>query len=445
MLAQGTGSSLARAAAGKRDRYDLATALRIVRRLETSESRASIFEEIKRKNLLYRLVDAAYTLAGKPLFQPLILWAYMLKSALMVGPLRAGDARVIALSHFPNEKRTIERVAGLVPDITILRLSMKRRHLFGPGQLKAALTMVGALPRIWRFLRTLARTHDFMPAGRIASALAFYMRFNQYFEEQADIDAAIVASNYSPEAVGLAASAHKFGRNVVYANHAPVPANCPVVPPVHSDCALFYGEQTARTYRQRSVCTAEVAYIGQPGTARPMEWSDRLEKVGIFLTAGTRAETLSGLIADIRRTHPEVEILVRDHPVALLRNDLGTIVTEDARIALTIGNPLEDEIAQCDLVICGNSGVVLDTLCGGKPVAYLAELDEIAFDYNGFVRSRLVFHAARWNDEIYADLRRFYLDHEWIEIMKGYDASYLANADDLMKTASFVLRRHLSR
>jgi hypothetical protein len=40
-----------------------------------------------------------------------------------------------------------------------------------------------------------------MPAARIASALAFYMRFSQLFAERPALHAAIVASNSSPEAV----------------------------------------------------------------------------------------------------------------------------------------------------------------------------------------------------------------------------------------------------
>ena len=86
-----------------------------------------------------------------------------------------------------------------------------------------------------------------MPAARIASALAFYMRFKRMFEERTDLGVAIVASNYSPEAVGMAAAAHRMNRHVIYANHAPVPRNGPVVPPVLADCALFYGNETTAT------------------------------------------------------------------------------------------------------------------------------------------------------------------------------------------------------
>lgn len=443
MLAGETETSLRRKSGERQGRYDLATALRIVRHLETSASRAAVFEEIKRKNAVYRLVDRIYALAGRPLLQPLILWAYMLKCVLTVGPFRRSGAEVIALAHFPNEQHTIERVAALVPDLAIDRLSMQRRNIVGAGQLKAAVKMVAALPRVWPFLRRLARDHDFMPAGRIASGLAFYMRFNQAFEDRPGVEAAIVASNYSPEAVGLAAAAHEAGKKVIYANHAPVPANSPVVPPVYSQCALFYGEETARTYRHRSQCTAQIALIGQPGTSRALEWRDDLTKVGIFLTAGTRTDTLSALIRDIRQTHPDVEILIRDHPVALLRNNLTSILTDDPKVELTIGNPLENEIAACDMILCGNSGVTLNALCGGRPVAYIAELDDIRFDYNGFVKAKLVAHVRAWSEDIYDQLKSFYRTSDWNETMRRFDASYDTDVSVLNDRAAEILRSHL--
>ena len=257
------------------------------------------------------------------------------------------------------------------------------------------------------------------------------------------IAAAIVPSNYSPEAVGMSAAAHHEGRRVVYANHAPVPANGAVVPPVLADCALFYGGATTRTYQRRSRCLAEVAYIGQPGTPRAMQWREALDTVGIFLTAGTKAEVLKSLIASIRLDLPDARIIVRQHPVTLLKTDFSTIGVDDPNTELTIGNPLDDEIAACDLVICGNSGVSMNVLSGGRPVAYLSSLDNISFDANGFVASRLVLSVPWWTDDIYSRLKGFYQTPGWIGVMQSYDASYGADLVALHHEAGQVLMRHL--
>lgn len=425
--------------------YDLGTALRIVRRMETSPGRQAVFEEIKTKNPLYRLVDALYSMAGANAGQPLVLFAYMLKCVLSLGPFDAADdAEAVSISNFPNEKHSVDRLAALVPDANVLRLSLRRRHPFRRGQMREAQRLFGSIRRTWPFLARLARSHGFMPAARIASCLAYYIRFERLFAEHPGLAAAIVASNYSPEALGLAAAAHRTGRRVIYINHAPVPANAPLVPPVLADCAVFYGDAVRRTYERRSRCTADVALIGQPWISRPMQWRDEVRAVGIFLTALTRADAVTRLVSAIRATHPGARILIRNHPVALLRTDFSELEARDANLEITIGTPLDDEIAACDVIVCGNSGVAMNALSGGRPVAYMDALDGLPFDYNGFVESGLVCPVANWNADIHARLKRFYLNPKWYGVMRSYDASYDADAAELERTAAETIGRYLA-
>lgn len=424
-------------------RYDLASALLIVQAMETSPARAAVFEEIKRKNRVYRLVDRLYILAGERLFQPLILFAYMLKCVLFLGTFADRGAQAVAISQFPNEHKTMDRVEALAAQARLMRVTFNRSHMFSREHWGSAASLVRGFGRIWPFLRALARRHSFMPSARIASALAFYIRFSQLFADRPDLASAVVASNYSPEAVGMAAAAHRFGRTVIYANHAPVPSNGAFVPPVLADCALFYGTETTRTYERRSACFAEVAYIGQPGSARPMEWSASVSTVGIFLTAATKVETLRSLVATIRVDLPSAKIIIRQHPVTLLKTDFADIGVDDPNVLLTIGNPLDDEIAACDLVICGNSGVAINVLSGGRPVAYLASLDALAFDTNGFVANRLVMSAPWWTEDIYERLKGFYSAPGWAGVMQGYDAAYEADIELLHRDAAQTLDRYL--
>ena len=430
--------------AGSGDRYDLATALRIVRRMETSATRGAVFDEIKSKNSLYRLVDTLYAKAGARMVQPLLLFAYMLKCVLSLGPFDADDAEAVSVSSFDNERHSVDRLTALVPEARVLRLSLKRAHLFGPGQLRAAFRILGSAPRIWPFLSHLVRKHSFMPSARIASALAFYIRCVQLFADRPRLAAAIVASNYSPEAVGLAAAAHQMGRRVIYINHAPVPANGALVPPVLADCAIFYGDAVRRTYERRSRCTADVALIGQPWTARPMEWREEVRTVGIFLTALTRADAVSELVSAIRGCRPDLRILIRNHPVALLQTDFSDLEDRDGNLLVTIGNPLDEEILACDMIICGNSGVAMNALSGGRPVAYMDSLDRLDFDYNGFVESGLICHVEAWGNEVYARLRDFYGKPEWQDVMRSYDASYGADIGALNRSAAETIGRYIT-
>ena len=436
-----TADDAERAARG--DRYDLAIALRIVRRMETSAGRGKVFEEIKAKNPLYRLVDTLYSRAGARVVQPLLLFAYMLKSILAVGPFKAADTTAVSISNFANEHRAIDRLAALMPEGSLSRLTLKRRHLLSRGQLRGTYRMLVSARRIWPFLSRLVRSHSFMPSARIASALAFYIRFVQYLADHPGVNAALIPSNYSPEAVGLAAAAHRMGRRVIYINHAPVPANGALVPPVLADCAIFYGDAIRQTYERRSRCLADVALIGQPWTARPMEWRDEIRTVGIFLTALTRTQAVAELVAAISASLPGVRVLIRNHPVALLKSDFSELEARHENLAVTIGNPLDDEIAACDLIICGNSGVAMNAVSGGRPVAYMDTLDGSGFDYNGFVGNGLTCHVEAWSDDIYSRLKDFYDRPEWQGVMRSYDASYGADIDALNQAVARTIERHL--
>jgi hypothetical protein len=325
----------------------------------------------------------------------------------------------------------------------VMRLTMKRRHIFERGQLRSAARMIAASARLWPFLATLVRRHSLMPAARIASTAAFYMRFVQLLRDNPELAAVMVASNYSPEALGLAAAAHHTGRSVIYINHAPVPANCATVPPVFSDCAVFYGEAVRQTYQRRSDCAAQVALIGQPWVARPLEWRNEVRQVGIFLTALTRAAEVEALAEQISRIHPGARILIRNHPVALLKGNFSALGERFDQLEVTIGNPLDDEIAACDLVFCGNSGVAMNVLRGGRPVAYLAALDRLTFDYNGFVAAGLVCDVSGWSADLYQRLKSFYSRPEWHAVMRSYDASYGIDAGDLERAAGDMVRAHV--
>jgi hypothetical protein len=426
-----------------RGRYDLATAMRIVRRMETSAARGAVFAEIKRKNPLYQFVDWLYSKAGANTLQPLALFAYMLKCVVSLGRFDDNGFKAVAITNFENERHTIERLTALVPEVPVKQLSPSRRHMVARGQFRAALSLVRAAPRLWPFLSRLARSYSFMPSARIASGLAYYIRFSQLFAEHAELEAAIVASNYSPEALGVAAAAHRRGRRVIYANHAPVPANGTFVPPVLADCAVLYGDAVRQTYEQHSRCTAEVILIGQPGTAQPMEWRDEVRTVGIFLTALTRADAVADLVAAISASLPGARILVRNHPVALLKADFADLVARYENLEVTIGNRLEDEIAACDLIFCGNSGVTMNVLRGGRPVAYFAALDELHFDYNGFVERGLACNVAGWSEDLYLRLKLFYTNPGWRRIMQSYDASYGTDKAALEAAAGETIRRYL--
>ena len=128
----------------------------------------------------------------------------------------------------------------------------------------------------------------------------------------------------------------------------------------------------------------------------------------------------------------------------MLGDFLAHLAAADANVQITIGNPLDEEITACDLIICGNSGVAMNAVSGGRPVAYMDTLDGLTFDYNGFVESGLVCHVGAWSDNIYGRLKDFYGHPGWREVMRSYDASYEADVAALEQSAARMIRRYLS-
>ena len=404
--------------------YTLTTAILVVRKMDTQQTRTAVFSEIKNKNPIYRLVDQAYGVSRYLFLQPVILLLYMLKAIAAVGPEVKASDEIISISNFNNEAGAIDRVLKVIPDYETARLSFNKKYYIRISQLSAYLGLLKAAPAYWKFVRNIARNYDFMPACRMASVLAFYIRLDDIFKKHKNLKTALIASNYSPECTALAAAAHKNGLKVIYVNHAPVPANSVYVPPVLSDYSVFYGTAMQDIYQRRSRCHSQVVTIGQPGDTQFMKWLPQVKTVGIFLTALTQKAELEALIEQIKKTSPKTEILIRHHPVSLLETNLDTILERYDGIRTTIGTPLDDDIEDCDLVFSGNSGVAMNVMRGGKPVAYLARLDSLPHDYLGFVSDGLACEVSGWKNDIYRTLRAFYDRDTWKEKMREYDASY---------------------
>ena len=334
----------------------------IVRKVETAPTRTAVFAEIKANNRVFRVVDGIYRSSGALVFQRLALFLYMLKCVASVSPMPTSPSRSLAVAGYANEMHAIERISSIAPDVDITVLRHARRNMVKPSQLVRTLRMLASLPRCWRVLGKIARGYSFMPACRIASALAYYIRFAQILDANECVDSAVTASNYSPDALGLSAAAHARGLSVIYVNHAPVPRNSRVAPPVLADCSVFNGDSAREMYTRRSHYLSETVLIGQPGAAQPFSWRDEAASIGIFLTALTRVEAIERLISNVRESSPSIQILIRHHPVSLLETDLSTVIARHDGIKVTLGTPLDDDIAACDVIFCGNSGVTLNAL-----------------------------------------------------------------------------------
>ena len=165
----------------------------------------------------------------------------------------------------------------------------------------------------------------------------------------------------------------------------------------------------------------------------------RKEKLvaGIFLTALTDKNRLREIIIQLRKLQRNVEVFIRTHPASVVNSDLSQTLDGLGPINVSNQTPLTNDIERADLAIVGSSTVAIEILRGGRPVLYEAGLDDLPFDYNGFLQCGLVMaYPEDITDNSIEMMRRFYLDSGWTDKMRYYDSGY--QRDEMALKSQFI-------
>lgn len=132
--------------------YSLTTAMLVVRKMDTQQTRSAVFSEIKNKNPIYRLVDQAYSFSRYLFLQPVILLLYMLKAIAAIGPEVKDSDEIISISNFNNEANAIDRVLKLIPHTQTAQLTFGKKYYLRINQISAYLALLKASPNYWNFI-----------------------------------------------------------------------------------------------------------------------------------------------------------------------------------------------------------------------------------------------------------------------------------------------------
>ena len=119
-------------------------------------------------------------------------------------------------------------------------------------------------------------------------------------------------------------------------------------------------------------------------------------------------------------------IIVRPHPKNLwLGLDEWISSRSDARISRTFGNSVVRDVQDSDIVLAGNSSVLVDAVIAGRPGCYVPGLDYGSSDLHEFVARGLIYPIAQ---DLGLDLDaifRFYHRPEWPGVLR-----FFANVDE---------------
>lgn len=144
-------------------------------------------------------------------------------------------------------------------------------------------------------------------------------------------------------------------------------------------------------------------------------------QVGVFLSKDPVEERVvscvQALLTDVRVT----DVRVRPHPVNLWPGLAGRIASfGDNRVRLLSAQSLDAGLRECDLLLAGNSTVLLDALVAGCPACYVRGLDHGPYDVQGFVRDGLVCELAQPSAIDYDAIAGFYRRDGWPRVLRHY-------------------------
>lgn len=410
--------------------YSLGKACWIVRKLDGSAGRRAVFEDVVRKNPIVRFFYVLY--GNSPEFlKSLLLLMYGLKSYLSVKWADGRNADIAFFASYPNEHVVLgylrQRLGVHLRGLDDGTLSIARANCFSLQSLRDLPAFLAQLPRLYRLAGKFVRRFHFMPACRIFSTLAYYARFRRLLAGSG-ARAVFIANHYSPECLALAVAAHGSGRRVLFTNHANATWNTGFVPPLYCDLAAVTSQAVLDVYRAHSHKPFAAVFLPQTVPQRPMLACINRHKpitVGIFLTGLAKRDRLRALVAQLEANPQVGRILIRPHPVKAIREDLSGLCSAATRTSESGSLELSDNIARCDLAICGNSSVTVAILRGGVPVFYDAGLDAGPDDANRYVAQGLIpSMPARLDEAALRLLEDFYGAPAWLRAMHYFDAGY---------------------
>jgi hypothetical protein len=426
--------------------YTLQRACWIVRKLDSSPGRLSMFDSVMAKSALIRFCYGFYSNAPG-LVQALLLLLYGAKCYLSLKWAAGRAAEIAVFASYPNERVALAHLRRRLPGRDLADLDIATRHCLEPQALAALPAFLLAVPRLYPVARQLARRLHFMPACRVFSAVTYNLRCRRLLEEH-DVAAVFIANHYSPECLALAVAAQRTGRKVIFANHANATWESGYVPPLYSDLAAVTGQAVLDVYRRSSRKPINAIFIppASPQSAmRSRIDPQRAMTVGIFLTGLTDMVRLRSLVEALKQNPRVRRILIRPHPVAIVNDDISELCSADGQVVDVSGTLLYDNAQDCDLAICGNSTAAIEILRGGAPLLYDNSLDRCGHDFNGYLKRGLVLALPKCLDESALEsVQAFYGNPAWTAIMRHLDASYGRDEAEMFRQLNLAIAATLA-
>lgn len=364
-----------------------------------------------------------------PSFFAVLGW---LRAYLAVNPLERVDG-VICVARLRNERRAIEQLTALAPEMDWTELKLQStprlanigalvRNALRPSRAKMSHDRsFRNLRRVFRMARRLHRRHEFFKVLRVVELIGYYCRYVEVLANT-NFSLAVMSSHSNPHAIAFNLAARRFGLPTMLITHG-----MPIRPvaKLWFDLAVVHCEAARQIYFEEGCRLGRVLIHGRRQNHAPMQFARRENlTLGLFLCKDVNEERLRALVQHALADRHVARIVIRPHPKNLWRG-LDQWIESQASIVSRTNNALDSDIENSDVVIGGNSSVLIDAVTAGRPSGYVSGLDYGSPDLHEFVRRGLIYPV---DDELGLDfdaMLQFYRRPDWPNVFR-----YFSNIDE---------------
>lgn len=335
------------------------------------------------------------------------------------------------VAHLSNERRVIEPLSKSLSDLPWTEVKL-RRH---PDLATVSLLPTKILPlrrRIFKLTRQLLkRGHKFFKILRVIELLGYYARYLDIFQK-GNFSFAVMSSHSNPHGIAFNLAARRCGIPTVLITHG-----LPIRPVarLRYDLAVLHCEFARQVYLTEDCQINQIIIQGRREhyAVMPARLPATIT-IGIFLCKDVNEKRLDDLTKTLLADSRVMRILIRPHPKNLFveidawLNSLG-----NSRVSRSLNESVIADLDESDVILGGNSSVLVEAVVAGRPSGYVRELDYATYDLHEFVARDLIYLVE--NAFEFDQMLTFYQKPEWVEVLKLY-----ANIDEDEKVSAGRLK-----
>ena len=354
-----------------------------------------------------------------PGFFGVLGWA---RCFLSVRPGECNDGAVW-IARLSNERRAIEAMLPFAQDLNWTEMKFRDRPATTAWR---ALTKHRSPMRIFKLVRRLKR-YEFFKVLRVIEFLGYYTRYLEIFQNSR-FNLAVMSTHSNPHGLAFNLAARKCDVPVVLITHG-----MPIRPVARLsyDLAVVHCEFARRVYNEEGSRMEHVFTHGrlQNYVPMPSQLPERLT-VGIFLCKDVNEKRLQTLVTQLLSDANVSSIRIRPHPKNLWLGLKDWIeAQQDPRLRITANGSVFQDVKSVDIVLGGNSSVLIDAVTAGRPSGYVTDLDHGPYDLHRFVEYGLIYPIRdNWTRE---SMLSFYERPDWLNVLRLF-----ANIDENEETVA---------